>query len=730
MAIAIVTALSSFLLPSFGQPDPAPSVKIRFENKTNRFQVGEVIPIELSFTGPVSKGYKISMRTYSRSGRLGLEVLHVSPPGRDPLYNYYKSGFGFIGGGIGGEQVLDNKPVIIRVELNEWVALDAPGSHTLYITSSRVGRRSDASFEPIALRSNTLELEIVEADGDWQERVLGSTVDKLDNPNSTQGARQAAIRTLRFLDTPGSIRELVGRLVQSGDINRWDFRAGLMGSRRQDLVLQELDKQFRAPKTAITADYLSVLALSRFLKQHGPLLPRPEGDPVAQEIWGKRAAARIKQFNRLQDALYEEAAELVTAKRGKAQAETVYTLLIRGPRTGDEVKPLDTLPESELASSFLELSSEQQAGLLQHYWMRVRVPAMVGPLEAIVDKPQIDHSLLRDLALQRLFELSPTRAIPRILTEIREQHLDNGASTVSAKTLGLLPNGTLPEFDALLIARLEEKDSRTLFLDARLIGRYASKDILPRVKTFYERSAGRWACDIEDGLITYFLRFDPGYGLSRLLRVNADCVRESLKEVSETSRWADVEAALIKRLYDTNPLTAQQAAKALGRYGGPRAEKALWERLRSFHRENRLSEREARPKPHDPSGLNAPFVLQYGLVQALAKAQGWLLDNHQITELENLVSASMRENVALWHWHSPVNLNIRMVLDGRLHLDINRQYFATEAEPLLEKLAQYPEGTRFSLNVFGPQNQLARVIQTIRRTALGHGLIIESSLWE
>jgi hypothetical protein len=70
-----------------------------------------------------------------------MEQFHVTPSGRDPLANYYGIG-GYMGGGLGSSQVLNNEPVIMREDLNEWVALDEPGHYTLTVTTTRISRRT------------------------------------------------------------------------------------------------------------------------------------------------------------------------------------------------------------------------------------------------------------------------------------------------------------------------------------------------------------------------------------------------------------------------------------------------------------------------------------------------------------------------------------------------------------------------------------------------------------
>jgi len=351
---------------------------------------------------------------------------------------------------------------------------------------------------------------------------------------------------------------------------------------------------------------------------------------------------------------------------------------------------------------------------------------MLKPLESIASQPEIRHQLLRDVALQRLYELDASEATAYILDEIRHPHLDNGMFTVRAKTLGVLPQATLPEFDQLLAARVENKESRTLPLDAQLVGRYSTKAILPRVKALYEKAPGRWDCLIEDGFILYFLRTDTDYGVRRLAIAPSSCMQESIPAVIQMKRWSEVEPGVIAQLKNPDLNRARQAAETLAKYGRAQAEKAMWERLRSFHqqwakRENDLSDRQGTPRD-----VTEAMSFQYGLVESLAKAQGWLLTNEQVSELEELTLGSERDNVRQYHWASPVDLSINLLFDGKLRADINHQYFPTDLTSLRAKVAQYPSGTKFKLTSFGEQNRLAPILREITEAALEHGSVIES----
>ena len=257
--LLLILAVLILASPLLAQNESGASLTVRFDDGTSQFRVGEIIPLELAFRASVPEMYDMEIRNYDRSGRLNIEAFHVTPPGRDPLERYYSTG-AFIGGGLGGARELSGEPEVMRVDLNEWVALDKPGHYSLYVTSGRVSRRTPTAAEPVELRSNDLEFDVIAADPGWQQQTLSTAIATLNIGSSTASEKTAALRVLRFLDTPTSVHELVFRLGTRGDRSGWNEIAGLAGSRYQNLVVQELERQMSAPDIALINDYLSVLS--------------------------------------------------------------------------------------------------------------------------------------------------------------------------------------------------------------------------------------------------------------------------------------------------------------------------------------------------------------------------------------------------------------------------------------------------------------------------------------
>jgi HEAT repeat protein len=715
---AILLLVLASAAPARCQQVTDATLTIRFANDQRQFHVGETIPLELAFSSTAEKTYEFDGRNYDRSTRLNVDEFHVTPPGRDPLYNYYHSGLLPFGEGVEGSGFsLGSQPRIVREDLNEWVALDHPGQYAIYATSSRVSRLVGSNSQPVELRSNTLYFEIVAADAAWREQTLGTAVAALNNPDSSPDEKRSAIRALRFLGSPESVHELVKVLGTPGNEDSWDCLAGLFGFPNQRLVLNELDKQFSSPDMAITPSYVTALVGTGLLVNRKPSPLYATRSQVQAENEEK-----ARQFREAWDTVYVRAAAVVAAKQGRAKAETVRMLLGVPEGGASSSKPWQSLSGDTLASAFVLLPPAEQAGMLQEDWDRLKVPAMADALESVLDQAQIDDSRLRGLALERLYALDPDDGAARILEEIRQPHGDMANSSDPIPVLGLLPNKTLPQFDDLLANRLEKASSVPMGFTARLIGRYSTKAILSRVKAVYQREQVKWDCRFADGLMTYFLRVDPDFGVRQMRDAPNLCMSDAFRALVKMGRWPEVEPTIIGKLDDPNVQTARQAADVLRKYGGEKAEGALWGRLQRLHEQWATRLGELRYRPNMPPAALDAMGLQEGLVEALGRAQHWLLDENQLGQLERMTFGTDRSMVAQWHWKSPLLLGVNFTYDGQLQVDIDGIYSTTDVIALCAKLAQFPEGTQFRVIASGPRDRLGPVMQAIEDAAQEDGL--------
>src|ERR1043166_5947648 len=75
--------------------DPNVVLKVAVAKNQQEFRIGEIIPLQLSFTSSVKNQYQVNCAQYDRGGRMNYEQFNIMPAegGADPLPNH---------GGMGG----------------------------------------------------------------------------------------------------------------------------------------------------------------------------------------------------------------------------------------------------------------------------------------------------------------------------------------------------------------------------------------------------------------------------------------------------------------------------------------------------------------------------------------------------------------------------------------------------------------------------------------------------
>lgn len=549
----------------------------------------------------------------------------------------------------------------------------------------------------------------------------------LDSETSPE-TRLAALRRLRFLDTPASLRELARRITSPDDNQRWHYMAGLVGSRHRELAMEELMSRIAQPDAAVNPESLSALRLMISAQRLAPLPPYPS-DPEVRQQWVALRDEHSQQQRAIEDDLYKQAAALLSSKHGRARAITVQTLLGRPARSREELNARFTeLPGTEISASFLALSPEQQRRMLESWWPRLKSPGMIDALHRLLNRPDLEAQGLRDTALRCLHEADPAAASRYILDEIRSPHLDGGYSAVSSSTLSLLPQETLPELDDVLAARLEMAENPTLARDARLTGRYATAAIASRVKKVYDSqdSAG---CEYQDGMLTYFLRVEPDHATSRVRRhKGALCMKTAFRKSYEMNRWDDLEPVVIERLSSPELHVVRSAAEILAGFGGERARKALWERQAHLYRRWARHDAQFQFLPTVPPEMREAVGLQHGLIGALTGAVGWLLNDDEMAELEAITVGenernNLRQRKEQWKQPSQSIHLVRNRYDGSLLASIAS--FSAHGIPAIHrKLSQFPPGTSFVVTTSGEPG-LDSIAEELTRLGVEIGVTIE-----
>ncbi len=260
-----------------GRPSTSPSdvkLTVGVRGDQSVFQIGEVIPLELSFTSSTPNKYRLEMATYERTGRLNIQSFALQPLSGwdDPLgfyFRYFRPGFA--GGSVGGK-ALSTEPAVIQLELNEWVRFENPGQYRVAVKSARVsklGPRLEIPGDVVRTSSNQLLLTIVPAIEAWQLRTLQQALAILDGPGAaTTGnyrsrldTQRPAVKALRYLGTAAAAREMARRLLPNERNWADDYRLGLIASPAREAALDEMRALLADPDFPVSGLFLETMSI-------------------------------------------------------------------------------------------------------------------------------------------------------------------------------------------------------------------------------------------------------------------------------------------------------------------------------------------------------------------------------------------------------------------------------------------------------------------------------------
>lgn len=255
------------------------------------FHDGEIIPLALSFTSTADKRYRADTRIGDRSGRLNSEMYCLEPEARDPLADYFSTTFSMGGGLSGGPRQLSEKPFMVTAELNEW-RQPGPGHYRLYVVSPRVSGEPSSlnslrvGAEPVTLRSNTIEFEVIKADTETRAKQLQEATATYENATTEpcydphECAATQAARRLRFLSTKESADTLARLFWSLNDQpGGWDLRFGLFGSPYRAEVIAAMRREINSPHHPITQDFLETFTKLQLLQNAGSPEATADGRP-------------------------------------------------------------------------------------------------------------------------------------------------------------------------------------------------------------------------------------------------------------------------------------------------------------------------------------------------------------------------------------------------------------------------------------------------------------------
>jgi hypothetical protein len=714
VALAVLQATACIALVQSNQ-EAASYVKLvaRTRDGQTTFHIGEVIPLELSFTSSAEKKYQLDMATYDRSGRLREESFAVEPRTGwvDPLDLYFRAWGGFMGGGGRGIQVLSAKPMVVYEELNEWVRFEKPGEYRVTVRSSRASTLdSPFSGNGAPAVSNELRLTIVAATPAWQQQTLQQAVAGLDaplpadwpiHPGQPDSHRDAS-KALRYLGTAAGAREMAHRTQYT------DFRMGLAGSPAREAGLDEMKKLLRDPNAAIDIEFLNIMSV----------LALPDGP-----------GQRWKERQDTENGFRQELISLLSLKQGAARATSTKTIL-------DSSEELPAELKQELAkamtANFDSLTVAEQADLIQYRLKALDRETLLPLLRKAAQRYQ-DFPEPREMnawnfnqasgsALQQWYAAAPEEARPAVLLEILRPEPRFGA-----KVLGMLPDRELPGETPKLVEHLKAAKGSDTFNLASLIYRYADASAEPEVLSYLDPSLGKGACDIQDWLLAWLLKVDPDSARPRLetvmaARKDTGCFTSLMVEVGDLQDSPILQEMALKALNDPDMQLVANAAAYLGNHGTAAAEDTLWARFTAWHERWAGHEAELRYIPGGSTDVQWESGAGQNMLRALGSGQGWLASEDQLRRLIALAVGTTQRQQAeqlLKTWQTtPWTIQFT----GMGHFQI-AQYQATSLDLAKAKLLQFPKGTEFRLGVNGQDGE-AEVVKQLSGFLEEHGLAI------
>jgi hypothetical protein len=698
-------------------PEP-PDLQMQFRTSTgsNRFQIGEVITIEILLSTTTPNRYLepcelfVDLRTFGfpQCRFFSHWTFTLSPD--QGWWDHLKDARGITT--IGGptfevpSRDLTSQPQKFTYTLSNRFRFDQPGKYLVRL-SLQVGlddettlrkANPDPGIRPHAVSvARELLLEIVPATAEWEQEIIrkgyqaysGRVPPETNPPSAEFREYQQATQALCNLGTPEAARTFARLLSENRYVGSCLFRSPSFQAGVEEMQRLLIDPDAPVPRGFF--NLLVALLNGDESRKSGMLM-------MSQPI-----------VDRQRDVLFHALAQ----KRGQAQITSLVTVLSNPPRSkGTPFEMAYVLPFPEpvitlAAAKFDQIPENDQSWLVNSGWDSLRSPLM-RPVVRRRAEAGDGQALLRWLQLDG----------PAAKAFIREE-IVRPAPRFSSFYLRL-PDSALPDEEKQIAANFVAlRDPVELPRSASLLHRYATRAVLPDVLPFIDANLSKWSCWEQFPALAYLLKVSPQDAMPRV-RLALDQARGG-----GCAQWAfftylgalepcpvleDMALAEI----DDGTKFASDAADYLRQYGSAAMKAKLWDRMVRWNRGVPLAAR--KQAEIAPGGVDA---LQRAMVQALGRAlvegHAWLLSADDSSKLELLLGKDVIAQLMcnLRCGASPVvvtpgrydiygwlnNSSFGRPMDylypvERLHYRIN-QYDCPNLERLKEKLLQFPAGSSF-----------------------------------
>ncbi|MGF7179204.1 hypothetical protein [Tunturiibacter psychrotolerans] len=706
--------------PSVQEPTDL-KVELRSSTGTNRFQLGEVIPVQV--------------------------LISSSTPDRylEPCTMFWESCFGYprcrfqahwsfdISPGTGWTDIgwhgcssmsgptfevkssdLTMEPKQYPYTLTKRFRFNTPGRYTVRLSLTvglddetnqlRTPETTAAKHDSVS-KTAEMVLEIVPASDAWEHTVLQqglaawtATPPRYTNPPSPEYLKyQQEKDAFCNLGTSEAAIAFVNLLSKG-----IDTRDCLEINANKEAAETEMRRLLVDPNVAVRAIYFA---------EYAKLLSKHEGKPALPP------AVLPKVVNEVRDTLFSS----LPKKAPDAEIVSFETVL-RNPMSGYWVVPGSAYDLRELyapniiamvAAVYDRLSQETREALLDSEWDHVRSPLMLPVVRREAERGD-GHALLR------------------------WQELDHAAATAFMRVEVLRP---APRFSSLFIRLPDEslpgqehqmatnfaalRDPQQLIAEATLLHRYATRATLPALLPFIDQHLAAWPCEVQIPVLAYLLKVSPNDARTSLEQVLKTvrplyCPRgEFLPSLGymQTGPVLDILAA--KQVEDGTPLS-DDAAEYLRRDGSASMKPVVWEQLSRWHK--KYAESGAELRMGNGTGTQDDhwlYTLDSRLREAYVNAHGWTLSPEDVRKLSELLGAKKTEGLACTFSCSsqlsvgpePGNYYVYGRVSDPIYPPQSRidylmptepfvyqvnQYGCRDLKNLEQKLLQFPAGSKFS----------------------------------
>lgn len=547
-------------------------------------------------------------------------------------------------------------------------------------------------------------LEIVPAGDEWKNTVIEHGVAAwmaspvpINGPGSQEESTgHQEKEALCSLGTPEAALALVGLLSRGIDV-----RHCLRINSNKEVARREMRRLLVQPDIGVCPVFFSEYAKLRS--------PSPQN---SKEI----VAVPPAVVNEVRETLFAS----LSAKSPEAMILSLETVL-RNPMLGywvipgsvyDLHEPYSAAVIAMAAVNFDSLSAESQRALLDTEWDHVRSPLML-PLVRRKAEAGNGHALLHWLELE-----------PVATTAFIRQEIIRSVPRFSSFYLRL-PDQSLPVQEQQIAANFVALNkAEELVREATLLHRYATRAVLSTVLPFIDQHLTEWPCGLQIPVLAYLLKVSPADARPRLEQVLRNVSLPNCPQGEFFPSLGYVEASPVLdslaagQVKDGTPL-AVDAVGYLAKYGSPAMKPVMWEQLSRWHKKYVESGAELRTKSQ---GLAEDDLQLYNLDsrlrEAYINAQGWTLSPEDVGKLSKLIGDEKTNGLAcsfgcgsqLYVGPAPGNYYIYgryneavfppesridyLMPREQFHYSVN-QYRCADLKSLEQKLLQFPAGSLF-----------------------------------